>query len=379
MAHLEDITAEWLDLQAQKQLRRHLVNATAEDAATLTVEGKRFRSFASNDYLNLSHHPEVIASGVQAAQEYGTGAGASRLVSGNHPLYSRLEGALAAWKGTEAALVFGSGYLANVGAISALAQEGDLIIGDKFCHACMIDGARLSGASFYRYSHNDMASLEMQLKQRRDRHRHAWVMTESIFSMDGDKAPLQEIAALCQRYDAWLLVDDAHGLGTDSLAQADVMVGTLSKALGGYGGYVAAKASVIEYLTSAARSLLFTTGLPPFTLAAALKALEILQSEPERASLALTHAALFCNVMGMQPPQSQIVPYLAGSAEVALRLSALLKERGFWVPAIRPPTVPQGTARLRIAFTAAHREEDVLRLADALKDAAHLPACSTTP
>jgi 8-amino-7-oxononanoate synthase len=142
---------------------------------------------------------------------------------------------------------------------------------------------------------------------------------------------------------------------------------------------VAAKASVIEYLTSAARSLLFTTGLPPFTLAAALKALEILQSEPERASLALTHAALFCNVMGMQPPQSQIVPYLAGSAEVALRLSALLKERGFWVPAIRPPTVPQGTARLRIAFTAAHREEDVLRLADALKDAAHLPACSTTP
>lgn len=320
-------------------------------------------SFASNDYLGLSTHPEVVAA---LAQE-SAGAGASRLVAGNHAHYAPLEAQLAAMKGQEAALVFGSGYLANLGAITALMGEGDLILADKLAHACIIDGAQLSGATLKRFRHNDVAHAQQLLEAHRGQHRNLLLVTEQVFSMDGDRAPLPELAALAKDHAGWLMVDDAHGLFERPPVAADLWMGTLSKAAGSYGGYVAAPRATIDYLASAARSFIFSTGLPPSICAAATAALGVIAREPERAARALAHARRVTDALELPEAQSAIVPVILGSSEAALAASAALHAQGMLVPAIRPPTVPPNTARLRLTFTAAHTDDEVAQLIAGLR------------
>ena len=307
------------------------------------------------------------AAATAAVERYGTGAGASRLVTGDHPLLGALEARLAAYKKKPAALVFGSGYLANVAIPPALTSEGDLILLDELSHACMFAGAKLSGARMIRFGHNDLDHLENLLETERTAAGHCLILTERVFSMDGDRAPIEAMSALAARHDAWLMADDAHGLGVvDDPARAALEMGTLSKALGSYGGYLAASEPVIELLQSRARSFVYTTGLPPASAGAALAALDILAAEPERRARPLALAQRFTRATGLPDAESAIVPLIVGEAKRALALSAQLENEGFLVVAIRPPTVPPGAARLRFAFSAAHTEAEIDRLAEAV-------------
>ncbi len=356
------------DLEAEC-LRRRLVPTARGARAEAIRDGRALVSFSCNDYLGLSQDPRVIAAAQQALARYGAGAGASRLVTGNHPDLVALEERLARFKGKEAALVFGSGYLANVGIAPALVGAGDLILVDALGHSCLFSGARLSGADILRFRHNDVTHLESLLAKKRAKAKRVLILTERVFSMDGDRAPLGEILSLAERCDAWTLVDDAHGLGVvEPGARAPLEMGTLSKTLGSYGGYLCASRAVIDLLTSRARSFVYTTGLPPASAAAALAALDIVEIEPERAARPLALARRFTAKLGLPEAQSPIVPVLIGQAEAALDLSAALEARGFLVVAIRPPTVPAGTARLRVALSAAHEEAQVDALADVLRD-----------
>lgn len=346
---------------------------------TVTREGRRLISFSCNDYLNLAHHPEVKARARAAIDTYGAGAGASRLITGNHPLLDALESRLAALKGAEAAAVFGSGYLANLGIIPCFAGPGDLILMDEYCHACLFAGARISGAEVMTFRHNDMDHLAALLAEHRQSFRHALILTDGVFSMDGDLAPLDEMAPLARRFDAWLMTDDAHGVGVlgrdgrgssfmgPDKADVPLQMGTLSKAIGSYGGYLCASRTVIEYVKNRARSLIFTTGLPPASVAASIAALDVIANDPALRGEPLRKARLFADALGLAQPQSPIVPVIVGAPDAALQAAAALEERGFLVVAIRPPTVPEGTARLRVTFTAAHQDQDVLRLAEAVR------------
>lgn len=371
MPVLNDICNERL-AESEKASKKRSLAPSAVDADGIHIqrEGKRYINFSGNDYLGLSQHPKVKEAAITALKTYGTGAGASRLVTGNHPLYAILESQLARHKHTESALVFGSGMLANMGVISSLVSEGDIIIADKFSHASMLDGAALSAAALKRFSHNDMAHLEMLLQAHRGSHRHCLIMSESVFSMDGDKAPIEALSILAKRYDAWLMIDDAHGLGITqpTTGAVDIWVGTLSKALGSYGGYIAGSKSLIDYLTSHARALIYTTGLPPATVAAATTALALLENEPERTMQVLSNAQRICQALAMPDAQSAIVPWIVGKSEDALRASEQLAHKGMWVQAIRPPTVPQGSARLRMTCSALHTEAHINALIDALQN-----------
>ncbi len=352
-------------------LRRELRATEWLGEARVRRDGRELLCFSSNDYLGLAHHPHVQAAAIEAVRRYGTGAGASRLVTGDHPLLGALESRLARRKGTQAALVFGSGYLANLGAIPALVGPGDVVVLDELSHACMIAGARLSGARVVSFRHNDMADLAERLAAERPGGRRAMVLTERVFSMDGDRAPTAEMTALAAGHDAWLMVDDAHGLGVvDDPVCAALEMGTLSKALGSYGGYVCASQAVVDLLKSRARSFVYTTGLPPASTAAALAALDVMEAEPERAARPLQLARRLTTALELAPAQSAIVPILIGDARVALAQAEALAARGFLVAAIRPPTVPDGQARLRVTLSASHAEAEVDALAQALRDVA---------
>lgn len=338
-------------------------------------EPKRALNFCSNDYLGLAHDPR-LKEAAAAALEHGAGAGASRLVTGNHPLYGELEAKIAALKGTDAAVVFGSGYLANLGTIPALVGLADLILADELSHACMMSGAKLSGAMVHVFRHNDVGHLRSLLEIHRAESENCLVLTEGVFSMDGDLAPLPDIIAAARDHNAWVMTDDAHGLGVIGEgrgsaahwnARPDVQMGTLSKAVGSYGGYVAASRPVIDLLINRARSLIYATGLPPAVVAASIAGLDIIASDPVLCARPLTLAKMFSARANLPAPQSAIVPVILGDPEAALEASATLERQGFLVTAIRPPTVPTGTARLRITFTAAHSEADVARLADAVR------------
>jgi 8-amino-7-oxononanoate synthase len=349
-------------------LRRRLIPTTRSSPAHVRRGGQTLISFSCNDYLGLAQDPRVKAAAITAVERYGAGAGASRLVTGDHPLLGRLEARLAALKGKDAALVFGSGYLANIGVIPALVGAGDLVLLDELSHACMVSGARLSGARILTFVHNDMDQLADLLATERRRGDRVLVLTERVFSMDGDRAPLSDLLAIAETHDAWTLVDDAHGLGVVTPdAPAPLELGTLSKALGSFGGYLCASTPVIELLKSRARSLIYATGLPPASAAAALAALDILEAEPERCRRPLALARRFTAALGLPPAESAIVPIHVGEATRALALSAELAELGLLVVAIRPPTVPVGTARLRVAFSAAHTEADVDALVQAMQ------------
>ena len=363
-------------LEAQG-LRRVPSTSARLAPATVRRDGRELVSFACNDYLNLSQHPAVKRAAVDAIHLYGAGAGASRLVTGNHPLFRRLESDLARLKGTEDAVVFGSGYLANIGIIPALAETPDLILADRLAHACILDGARLSGAALHRFRHNDPAHLETLLVRHRGRYRHCLIVTETVFSMDGDCAPLDELAALATRFDGWLMTDDAHGLALLSHGSDDAVplkMGTLSKTLGSYGGYLCASAAVCDLMRSRARSLVYSTGAPPASIAAAIEGLALIAANPGWAAVALAKARLFTDITGLPPAESAIVPVIVGEAGAAMQASNRLAEAGFLATAIRPPTVPPGTARLRFTFSPAHRDDDVAAAAALVRNLARRAA-----
>ncbi len=374
MQSLDAFAGDKLTALDSQSLRRRLRPTRRLDGAVVERDGRRLISFSCNDYLNLSHHPAVRAAAAEAALNYGAGAAASRLVTGDHPLLGDLEKRLARLKGTDAACVFGSGYLANMGVIPAVVGPGDLILIDELAHACIWAGAKLSGARTLAFKHNDIADLERLLRAERAAARHALVATDGVFSMDGDIAPLDQLSALCNAHDAWLLSDDAHGVGVLAEGRgsaalfpgADIplQMGTLSKALGSHGGYLCGSQAVIDLLKTRARTLVYATGLPPACAAAALASLDIIATQPALTALPLAKARAFTDALGLPPAQSPIVPVVIGSATAALAASAKLEAEGYLVVAIRPPTVPEGTARLRIAFSAAHSDADVMRLAD---------------
>ncbi len=376
--------------------RRHLrrtLSDTARDAGDAAggvwVErgGRRLLSFCCNDYLNLATHPAVVAASVEATRRHGTGAGASRLVTGNHPLFAGLESRLARLKGTEAACVFGSGYLANAGIVPALVGPRDLVLVDALAHACLWAGAQLAGARVETFRHNDVAHLAALLAAERGGHPRAMILTDGVFSMDGDLAPLPALSALARAHDAWLMVDDAHGLGVlgagrgsahafDPPAQVALQMGTLSKAAGGYGGYLCASEAVVALIRTRARPFVYSTGLPPGVVAGASAALDVIAAEPEYAARPLALARRFALAAGLPEAQSPIVPLVLGTAEAALAGSRALEALGFLASAIRPPTVAEGTARLRFTFMARHTEAQVDRLAEAVRGWMQSAGCS---
>ncbi len=344
----------------------------------LKRDGKKLISFSCNDYLGLSQHPQIKRAAIYAVETSGAGAAASRLVTGDYPLLTALEKKLAAFKGLEDCVVFGSGYLANLGVLSALASSPDLIVMDALSHACAHDGARLSGAKTILFDHNDCGHLEQILKTERPHARHCFLVTETVFSMDGDRAPLPEIAALAHMYDACLLTDDAHGFGVlgegrggvhafDPRPDIPLQMGTLSKAAGASGGYVCASRTICQTLRTRARSFIYTTGLPPSSAGAALKALHLIKNVPAHTRKPLEKARFFTDLMELPQAESPIIPLVLGEEKRALMAQARLEEEGFLVMAIRPPTVAKGTARLRLTFSADHDEQDIKRLAHTLK------------
>jgi 8-amino-7-oxononanoate synthase len=345
---------------------RHPVTFDARGPeGVLTDDGTKVVAFASNDYLGLSVHPSVVAAAHEALDRWGTGAGASRLVTGSRPGHAELEEALAAWKNRPRALLFPTGFAANLGVLSVFGSEGVRICSDELNHASIIDGARLSRAEVAVYRHGDAAHLEALLDQAPG---PCLVVTDVVFSMDGDVAPVRAIAEACRRHGALLVLDEAHDvLGpdlSDDLADTDVLrVGTLSKTLGSLGGFVAGARPFIDHLENRARSYIFTTAPTPADVAAASAALEVLLS-PEGDALRATLAGHVAAVAPGHP--SPIIPIVLGSDEKATRASALLRDRGVWVPAIRPPTVPPGTARLRVTVSAAHSDSHIALLLDAL-------------
>ena len=372
MRSLDEFASGKLAALEHARLRRMPV-VTARQGIYAERGGRRLLSFSCNDYLNLSQHPAIIKAAVEATRRYGVGAGASRLVTGNHPLYDELETRLARLKGAAAACVFGSGYLANIGIIPALVGPDDLVLVDEFSHACIHAGAKLSGATVRRFRHADAADAEAVLAEHRAGHSRALVATDGVFSMDGDLAPLAALARLAERFDAWLLADDAHGLGvvgrgrgsTFANGPADVplQMGTLSKAVGAYGGYLCASQPVIALMRTRARPFIYSTGLPPAVVAAAIASLDLIERDPDYVGQPLRKAKLFTRALNLPQAQSAIVPIVVGDAEAALSASAMLEQEGFLVVAIRPPTVPAGTARLRFAFTAQHPDDEIERLA----------------
>jgi 8-amino-7-oxononanoate synthase len=360
---IEAISTVRLEMLEARGLRRSLTPTERFADGRVVRDGEPMISFCDNDYLNLTSHPYVIEAAISATRKYGAGAGAARLITGDNPLNAQLEAKLASLKGLPAARVFGSGYLANAGAIPALVGAGDLIVMDELCHASMHAGARLSGARIQTFAHNSAASAAQYL-QERDTTSHALLLTETVFSMDGDLAPLEQLADVARETGAWMMTDDAHGFGVvKQVNPASIQMGTLSKAAGAYGGYVAGPKTFIDLLASRARTFVYATGLPPGVLAAAIAALNIMEAEPDLGAKALGNARLFASLIGHPEAQSAIVPVLYGESEVAMRASANLAEQGFLVTAIRPPTVPEGSARLRFTFSAKHRETDVRRLA----------------
>ena len=366
-----------IDRLAAASLLRTLQPTRRMDGVMVERDGRRLVSFSCNDYLGLSHHPEVKAAAMRAIETYGAGAGASRLITGDHPLFAELEARLAALKGAEAACIFGSGYLANSGIIPTFVGAKDLILVDELAHACIWSGAKLSGAKVIAFRHNDPADLAARLAESRASVGKALVATDGVFSMDGDIAPLGEISRVCQAHDAWLLVDDAHGLGvvgdgtgTAKMfpdARVDLQMGTFSKAVGGYGAYVCATRPVIDFIKTRTRTVVYSTGLPPANAAAALAALDIMAREPGRVAAPIARARRFTTALNLPPAESAVVPIVLGEAETALAAARDLEAKGLLAVAIRPPTVPPGTARLRLAFSSEHTEGHVDQLIEAVR------------
>ncbi len=366
---------EELQILEAKGLKRKLVFLESEQSDTIIIDGSRCLNLCSNNYLGLANDARLKEAAVKAIKEYGVGTGASRLVCGNTKLYQELEEKLAQFKQTEAALVFNSGYTANIGIISSLADEKDIVLSDRLNHASIIDGILLSGAKFRRYAHKDMVVLEGILKKTRGFQRRL-IITDTVFSMDGDIAPVEEIANLAEAYDAEIMVDEAHATGVFGNRGSGVVehfglgakirfqMGTLSKAVGSFGAYICADKDAIDYLVNKARSLIYTTSLPPAILAASIKAIEIIEKEPERRQRLFENAEFFrkglqdsgFNTLDSKTP---IIPVLVGDPKITVEFSRKLFQQGIYCTGIRPPTVPEGTSRLRFTVIATHKRADL--------------------
>lgn len=359
----------------EKGLYRELRTIEGEQDSSVVMDGRRVLMFSSNNYLGLANHPDLRKASIDAALCYGTGSGASRLISGNMEIHRALEKELALFKETERALLFSSGYHANLGVISALAGEGDLILSDELNHASIIDGCRLSRAEVKVYKHTDLNSLEGTLKES-SRFRRRLIITDSVFSMDGDIAPLPDIVDLGQRYSALVMVDDAHGTGVlgekgkgamehfGLCGSVEIQMGTLGKALGSFGAYIAGSEDLIDYLVNKARSLLYTTALPPSICGAALAALKILGERPHLIRRLRNNAAYFRRGMrdlGFPIPEGEtpIIPLVIRDPSVTMEMARSLLDEGVYVQGIRPPTVPNRTSRLRITVMATHTKEQL--------------------
>ena len=387
---LHDELAAQLAALDQEGLRRHRRTLASPCGPLATVDGREFISFFSNDYLGLAAEPALIEAACEGARRWGVGSGASHLVSGHLAPHEALEQRLAQFTGFPRALLLTTGYMANIGMVTALAGRGSALFADRLNHASLIDAAQLAkaqGAESHRYPHGDLAALERLLAASTARRK--LILTDAVFSMDGDLAPLPGLLALAERFDAWLLVDDAHGFGVlgpqgrGSLAhfgltghphaERIIYMGTLGKAAGASGAFVAASETVIEWLISRARTYIFTTGSSPIMACALLASLELIErGDARRAHLQALIACLSDGLAGtrwqLMPSPTAIQPIIIGDNHAALRIAAALYERGLWVPAIRPPTVPAGTARLRVSLSAAHTEAQVRRLIDALQE-----------
>lgn len=371
-----------LDEIEAASLRRSLRTVSSAQGAEIVCEGRKVVNFSSNDYLGLAAHPRLREAAREALERAGAGVGASRLICGSHEEHERLEQALARFKRTAAALSFSSGYAAALGAIPALVGEGDVVILDKLCHACLVDGARLSGAILRVFPHNHLEKLESHLRWAREKHPEAriLILAESVYSMDGDLAPLAEMVALKNRHGAWLLLDEAHGVGVlgshgrglaDALnltPEIEIHMGTLGKALGSGGAYLCGSATLRDYLVNRARSFIFSTAPPPSCAAASRAAVELLET-PEGEALRQRlwqNIGQLASALG-QPARSSIFPIVIGDERPALEASRKLWEEGMLVPAIRYPTVARGAARLRVSLSASHESAAIGRLAGRLR------------
>lgn len=382
MNQLDTLRATLAEREAQSLMRtRRVIESPC--APRVTVDGQPMLAFCSNDYLGLANNPTLAAALEAGARRWGTGAGASHLVSGHYAAHEALEARLAAFLGCESALSFSTGYMVNAGIAAALAGRGDAIFADRLNHASLVDGALLSRAEHQRYAHADMDALS-RLLETSDARRKV-ILTDSVFSMDGDVAPLARLLALAEQHDAWLVVDDAHGFGVlgpqgrGALAEAGldswrlICIGTLGKAAGVSGAFVAGHRDVIAYLMQHMRTYVFTTAAPPAIAHTLLTALDLIESgDARRAHLLDLETQLAQGLQNsawtLMPSRTPIQPVILGDNDTALGVARALWERQLWVPAIRPPTVPAGTARLRISLTAAHTADDVARLVHALTD-----------
>lgn len=369
MAEIEKFLAE----RREKNLLRVLRPAGSRRKGKIYFKDKEYFDFSSNDYLGLAGHPELKEASKKAVEELGTSSSASRLLSGDLEIHHELEEKVADLKGKGSALVFNSGYQANVGVISSLCKAGDAVFSDKLNHASILDGIFLSGARLFRFLHNDVNHLESLLKSQAGKFRECLIITETIFSMDGDRAPLKELVALKDKFGCKIMADEAHATGIfgkdgsgvvaedDLTDRVDLIMGTFGKAMGSFGAYVAGSKKMIEYLINTCRSFIYTTALPPSVIAANLAALELLRKEPFRRKTLLENATYFrdelrkrgFNVRGA----SQIVPLIVDDTDRAVALSAGLGGKGYWVLPIRPPTVPAGESRLRFSLSWHHNKE----------------------
>ncbi len=374
---LDQLAQELASLEARSLRRRLQMLEEVLSGGRVQLDGRVLLNLSSNDYLGLAQDPRLIAAAQAAAARWGTGAGASRLVSGHLALHAAVEEKLAAFKGTQAAVIFSTGYMANLGVISALVGPGDAVFGDKLNHASIYDGIKLSGATLHRFPHRDLNRLAELLGKHQDAGRRL-IITDSVFSVDGDLAPLAELVALKERFGAALMIDEAHATGVlgergAGLAEAlglteriEVHLGTFSKALGSLGGYVAGDQRLIDYLYNRSRSFIYSTALAPPVLGAIGAALEIVSQEPERRHYLREESEKFRNGLSQAGldtlgSETQIIPVLVGENARTLEFAARLREQGLMAVALRPPTVPPGKARVRFSLSAAHSREDLAR------------------
>ena len=381
----ERIDSELLQLKNGSLFRKMTVFDSAQ-TAVVTIEGKKQHLFSSNSYLDLSSEPRIKEYAGRILNEYGAGSGGSRLTTGTTRIHMELEQAIAAFKNREAALVFNTGYMANVGILSALTQKGDIIYSDQLNHASIIDGCRLSKADLVVYRHNDMDDLEEKIKAHPGK--RGIIVSDGVFSMDGDIVNLPRLTELAGRYGLLSMIDEAHatgvigatGRGTEEYfgmeGSVDVLMGTLSKAVGGEGGFVCGSRSLIEYLVNKARSFIFSTALSPVSMAADLEGLRLIMEQPERVQKLQENIRFCCaalNARGIDAAsETAIIPIIIGGEARAMRVMELLKECGYYISAIRYPTVAKGSARLRLALMSSHTREDLEGLADALKESMEL-------
>jgi len=379
---------EWIDQELasldRQWLRRHLATRQGKQSSQIVLDGQELVNFGSNDYLALAADPRLADAAGAAAREEGWGSGASPLVTGRSETHQRLEQRLAEFEGTEAALVFSTGFAANAGTIAALVGPGDVVFTDRKNHASLWDGCRLSRADVRAYRHADCDQLE-RLLEKAGGYRRRLIVTDSLFSMDGDLAPLPVLCRLAERFDAMLMIDEAHATGVFGVhgrgvaerpeleGRVHVRVGTLSKALGSIGGFVVGSRSLVDWLVNRARPYVFSTAPPGPAAAAAIAALDVVRDEPERRETLLARAhvlqgRLMCQGWDVFRTHSQIIPVIVREPQRAMQLAAALGERGLFVPAIRPPTVPDGEARLRISLTCGHTPEMIEQLVEALEE-----------